>query len=195
MSHRPIDQTPRQAAAAGLLAGLAASTVQSAIGFFIDRALLPTRHDNNIAPRLVHRSSRRVGYRSSPAQDWLLGVLFHFFYGAGWGALYGPVRAHLRAPRLALGGALGGLLYLLAFSRIGLGTRTGTEEPPDRRPLHKQLALVAVAFTDASALARLYDPIARWLGARRQADGLPGPATQVGQAAACPGSGRPRRSG
>jgi hypothetical protein len=49
---------------------------------------------------------------------------------------------------------LSGLIYLLAFSRFGVGTPTDTERRPDHRQLRKQASLVAVtaAFSIATSL-------------------------------------------
>jgi hypothetical protein len=145
------------AGATGAAAGLAASFVQTGVGLMLDRVLLPPNHDNNIAPRLVDRVAGRAGHHTPSAFDWAAGTAFHLGYGLGWGALFGVVQARVRAPGLLLGGALGGLLYLLAFSRAGFGTRTGAEAPPDQRPWQKQVSLVSVAMTYALALALLFD--------------------------------------
>ena len=157
MSKLPLRREDLTAGATGAAAGLAASVVQTGVGFAIDRVLLPPGHDNNIAPRLVDRLGRRVGHHTPSAFEWAAGAAFHFGYGLGWGALFGVVRSRVRAPGLLLGGVLGGILYLVAFSRAGFGTRTGTEAPPDQRPWQKQVSLVSVAMTYALALALLFD--------------------------------------
>jgi hypothetical protein len=145
------------AAGSGAAAGLAASVVQTGVGLALDRLLLPHGHDNNIAPRLVDRVARRAGHHTPSAIDWAMGTAFHLGYGLGWGALFGVVRRRSRAPGLLLGSALGALLYGLAFSRVGLGTQTGAEAPPEERPWQKQVSLVSVAMAFALALALLFD--------------------------------------
>ena len=149
------------AGATGLVAGTLASGVQTLVGWTIDQTLLPRGQDNNIAPRFVDRSARQVGLRPPPAVDWILGTLFHFGYGMVWGVAFGLVRCWSRVPSLALGGGLGGLLYLLAFSRIGIGTKTGTEQQPERRPWQKQVSLVSVAVAYALSLPLIFDRLQR----------------------------------
>jgi hypothetical protein len=165
-----IGRADRHAALTGALAGAAASTVQSAIGFTIDKLLLPPEHDNNISPRLVDRATSKLGIRTPRAFNWVAGVTFHFAYGIGWGTVFGLLDRHFRLPRPLLGTLLGGTIYTLAFSRIGLGTKTDTEIHPDERPLAKQLDLMAVAFAYALSLAFLYGPIERRLQRSRAAE-------------------------
>jgi hypothetical protein len=145
------------AGVSGAAAGLAASVVQTGVGLALDRLLLPHGHDNNIAPRLVDRVARRAGHHTPSAVDWAMGTAFHLGYGVGWGALFGVIRRRSRAPGLLLGGALGAVLYGLAFSRVGFGTQAGAEAPPDARPWQKQVSLVSVAMAYALALALLFD--------------------------------------
>jgi hypothetical protein len=144
----------------GAIAGLVAGTVQPAVGWAIDQVFLPRGHDNNIAPRLVNRSVRRAGHPSHPVLDWVGGTLFHYAYGAGWGAAYGVARRASRLPPLALGGIFAGLIYLLAFSQVGVGTQTGAEQHPDRRPWCKQASLVAVVLAYVVSLVVAYDRLA-----------------------------------
>jgi hypothetical protein len=152
----------------GAVAGLVAGTVQPAVGWVIANTILPRGHDNNIAPRLVNRSVRRTtGHRSHPVLDWVGGTLFHYAYGAGWGAAYGVARRESRLPPLALGGIFAGLIYLLAFSQIGVGTRTGAEQEPDRRPWFKQASLLAVVLAYVVSLVVAYDRLAPRAARRR----------------------------
>src|SRR5690348_5344015 len=111
----------------GAGAGVIASIVQVVVGAMLDRMLLPPGHDNNIAPRLVHRTARKLGHRSSAVLDWLVGIVFHVGYGIGWGVLFGVFRKWSRLPSLPLGGLLGGVIYLAAFAPFGVATRTGSE--------------------------------------------------------------------
>ena len=175
MPAHPGRPTARQAAAAGALAGLLASIAQSAIGYVIDRALLPPEHDNNISPRLVDRATNKVGVATHPVVDWTAGVLFHFAYGIGWGVLYGLVQLKLRAPKLLLGSGFGAAIWLAAFSHVGVGTHTQTEQHPDHRPLTKQLDLLAIPFAYALPLALLYEPIERWLTHLRASEAAEAP--------------------
>lgn len=173
----------RETAMLGALAGLAASGAQSAIGFVIDRALLPPEHDNNISPRLINRTGRKLGLRTHPIVEWVLGVGFHFGYGLGWGVLYALTRERFRVPPPALGGAFGGLIYLVAFSPIGIGTRTRTEEHPRRRDLPKQLDLLAIPFAYALPLAFLYEQLGQRLARSAAQDPAEAP-PEPGRAAA-----------
>ncbi len=145
----------------GALAGLIAATMQSAVGWVIQRAFLPPGYDNNIAPRLVNRALRQLGQPSHPAVDWIGGVLFHYVYGIGWGALFGLARRAAPLPPPALGTVVAGLIYLLAFSRVGVGTRTGAEQHPDRRPAVKQASLIAIVLAYVVSLVVAYDRLDR----------------------------------
>jgi hypothetical protein len=145
-----------EAAGGGALAGTLAATVQVAVGWLLDRWLLPRGHDNNIAPRLVNRTLRRTRHRTNAVREWVLGTLFHYGYGLGWGALFGILRRRSRLPNPVLGGLLGSAIYALAFSEVGVGTATGTERHPRRRPWQKQVSLVTVALTYAFSLAAFF---------------------------------------
>ena len=147
----------RDAALRGVVAGLLAGTVQPVVGWVLDQTLLPPGQDSNIAPRLVNRTARKAGHRTSAVVDWLGGVLFHYGYGAGLGAFFGVLKRWSGLPTPALSVFLGWLIYLAAFSGIGAGTSTGTEQRPDRRPWQKQVSLVAVAFAFALSLGPAFD--------------------------------------
>src|SRR5579884_1702481 len=153
----PLRRADLDAATSGAKAGAIASVVQVALGWLLDQLLLPPGHDNNIAPRLVDRAAARAGQDTHPLLDWILGSVFHFGYGLGWGALFGLLRRHLPLPSLALGSAMGGAIYLIAFSRAGVGTRTGSEAHPDRRPWQKQVSLLSVAMGYALSVAVVFD--------------------------------------
>jgi hypothetical protein len=129
--------------------------VQAAAGWLLEAVLLPRGEDNNIAPRFVDRSTRLTGGRPNAALDWVLGTAFHFGYGASWGRIYGLARPATRLPSLLLVGLLWSAIYLTAFSRPGVGTRTGTEQPPERRPWQKQASLLAVSGTFAATVGWL----------------------------------------
>jgi hypothetical protein len=149
--------------ARGAVAGILGSVVQVGVGFALDKLLLPPRQHNNIAPRLVKRLAQGTGRRGHAPRDWTFGTLFHLGYGAGWGALLGLARRRTGASPLSLGVVGGGLIYLAAFSHIGVGTLTATEPPPNARGWRKQASLVAVASTFALATAWLD----AWLDGRR----------------------------
>ena len=129
----------------GALAGVIGSIVQAGVGAALDRAVLPPKQHNNIAPRLVKRLAQLTGDQARPGRDWTLGTLFHLGYGVSWGMLLGLARRWSGIPPVALGGAASGLIYLLAFSSRGLGTLTATEPPPRLRSWRKQLSLIAIA--------------------------------------------------
>jgi hypothetical protein len=143
--------------ALGAAAGLGATAVQTTLGLAIDKLLLPDGHDNNVAPRLVNRLFRRSGLADDAARDWTMGTVFHFGYAVSWGAVYALARRWSGLPGLVLGPAFAGLLYLLAFSRLGGATLTEAERPPDQRPWGKQASLVAIASSYALAVAVLMD--------------------------------------
>jgi hypothetical protein len=147
----------REAATSGAAAGLIASVIQVLVGLLLDKLLLPPRQHNNIAPRLIKRLFQKQGRPPHPVRDWSFGTLFHLAYGMSWGCVFGLVRRWLPIPSPLLGGALVLLIYGLAFSRIGVGTRTQTERHPQQRGWGKQLSLVAVAATFGITVAAAYD--------------------------------------
>ena len=140
--HRLLESSAR-----GVVAGLAGSVVQAGVGHLVDRALLPRAHNNNIAPRLSARLFQRSGHAPHPVRDWLLGTLFHEFYGAGWGVIHALAADGLRVPAPVLAPAVSMLIYLVAFSSFGAGTLTGVERHPDRRDPRKQRSLIVVTAT------------------------------------------------
>lgn len=155
------------AAVSGAAIGVAGSGVQALVGYAIDRFFLPRGEDNNIAPRFVRRVFGMMGKRRNDTRDWALGTVFHLGYGAVWGAALNVARAGTRAPASALAVPLGAALYALAFSRFGVGTLTGTEDHPKRRPERKQASLVAVDLAYTVPTAIMVDLLARW-GRRRR---------------------------
>lgn len=150
-----------KAAARGATAGVLGSVVQTGVGLALDKFLLPPREHNNIAPRLIKRLAQWTGRGGKAERDWTLGTLFHFGYGLGWGALLGVLRRWSRLSPPQLGALTGGLIYLLAFSRHGVGTLTATEPPPEARSWRKQASLVAVAWVYAFATAFFDERLAR----------------------------------
>src|SRR5215212_2057035 len=103
----------------GVLAGIVGSTIQTTVGLFIDKFLLPPQHDNNIAPRLITRIFQKKGEPPNRVRDWSLGTLFHFGYGLGWGCAFGLVRRWSGISSPLIGGAMALLIYFSAFSRFG----------------------------------------------------------------------------
>jgi hypothetical protein len=148
----------------GSLAGLVAATAQVAVGKAEEWLILPPGEDANVAPRFVQRLAERAGQPLPASWRWVGGTLFHYGYGAIWGALYalleGWLAARHRAPPPLLGGvALGAALYALAFSRLGVAVQTGTERPPQRRPASKTAEAWSVALTFGLVTATL---TSRW---------------------------------
>lgn len=152
----------RQAAARGAVAGLGASVVQTLVGLALDGLLLPKREHNNIAPRFVKRLANWTGRGGDARRDWTFGTLFHLGYGVGWGVLLSLSRRVFGLPAVPQGALTGGAIYAAAFSPIGAGTVTRTEPPPERRGWHKELSLVAVAWSYAYAAAMLDELLRRW---------------------------------
>lgn len=154
-------QSYGRAAGRGALAGIAGTVAQTSIGLALDKLILPPKQHNNIAPRLIKRLAQFTGRRAHAPRDWTLGTLFHLAYGLAWGATLGVARRWSQWPPLPLGALSGGLIYLLAFSRGGVGTLTATEPPPSRRSWRKQVSLMAVAWGYAFVTALVNERLAR----------------------------------
>lgn len=146
--------------ATGLFAGIPQVLAAQVVG-----ALVGKRDRADIGPRFVQRVAARTGHSPSRPERWSLAALFHFGYAAGWGAAYatavevGGVR---RGSPFLTGGLLGGLIYALAFSRLGAATRSHTERHPDRRSGADWAVQFTSAFSFALTLACCY----RWLDGR-----------------------------
>jgi len=171
------------AIARGVGAGLVAGGPQVAIAQIAEKALglPPDRAD--IGPRFVERLAQHLGESLPPSAHWGLAALFHFGYAAGWGALYGLVDARLRPPPAVMGPLLGGVIYLLAFSRWGAGTRTGTEPHPDRRSWRQDALHWTAALSFSLTTALVYG----WLAGRDR--GRPRPTGAAGRRTAPVGVG------
>jgi hypothetical protein len=160
----------------GALAGLVAAMAQVAVGKAEEVLLLPPGEDSNVAPRFVERLAEHAGESLPDSWRWVLGTLFHFGYGASWGALYALLEGwlaarHRAAPPPLLGGAaLGAVLYALAFSPLGMAVQTGTERPPERRPAAKTAVAWSVALTFGLVTATL---TARWRPSPHPSCGVP----------------------
>lgn len=139
----------------GAIAGILGSTSQIAVGFALDKLLLPPRQHNNIAPRLIKRLGQWTGRQGNAPRDWTLGTLFHVGYGVAWGTALSLGRKATGAPPLVTGAVGSALIYAAAFSSRGVGTLSLTEPPSSARGWRKQVSLVAVASTFAMATAVL----------------------------------------
>jgi hypothetical protein len=148
---------PRDAAVGavlGCLAGVVQVVAAQAVGLLVGR-----RERADIAPRFMQRTANRFGTSLSRPLRWLLATVFHFGYAAGWGAAYAvarEARATRQVPPWLAGGLLGMLIYALAFSRFGAGTRVGSESHPDRRDESEWAIHGTSAFSFALAVAYGY---------------------------------------
>jgi len=125
---------------AGILAGLFASLPQVLFTQAAQRILGMPPGKADIGPRFVKRMAERLETPAPPAVHWLLAAMFHFAYAAGWGALYGLAQEVRPTPPAVAGPVMGGVIYGLAFSRVGAATQTGSEVHPERRP-RKEFAI------------------------------------------------------
>ncbi len=161
MSPSKFHPTLLSAMVSGACAGAVGAVAQVAVGFLLSRYFLPRRQDNNIAPRFIGRVFQKSGRPARRARDWSLGILFHLAYGIGWGCAFGLARRWTGIPSPLLGGATGMVVYVLAFSGIGVATHTQTEDRPSRRSWRKQVSLIVVAWTFAMCTAAVYDLVAQ----------------------------------
>lgn len=146
----------------GVAAGFAATLVQTAVGKASEKLLrLPPREDSNIAPRLMHRLAAHAGHDLSSPAKWALGTVFHFGYGASWGALYGMARERRPVHPLPGGALLAGLIYGITFPRWGGAVQTGTERPPERRTDRMTLTAASVTLAFGLTTAYAYERLSR----------------------------------
>jgi hypothetical protein len=141
------------AAVRGSAAGLLASVVQVAVGAAESALILPPHEDANIAPRLMDRLARDLGAELPLEAEWALGTLFHFGYGATWGAIYGMAEEQLEPHPLVGGAALGALIYAITFTRWGGAVQTQVERPPEVRTRRMTFVAASVAMTYGIATA------------------------------------------
>lgn len=153
------DASVLRAVLAGAAAGVVGSIVQAAIGKTEEIAFLPEREDSNLAPRLVDRLARRVGYDPSPAAEWALGTAFHLGYGATWGALYSLARERRPLDPWAGGAAMAAVIYGITFPRWGGAVQTGTERPPRRRSWGMEAVAASVTLGFGLSTALTYERI------------------------------------
>ncbi|HEV2121424.1 MAG TPA: hypothetical protein VGW38_01450 [Chloroflexota bacterium] len=145
----------------GVPAGLIGATFQVVAGWLLAKVLLPEGQDNNIAPRLVQRTLATLGRPEQPVRDWLLGSLFHFGYGAGWGIALARGRTLARLPGVLVAFPISLMIYLVAFSRVGAGTILQVEEHPTQRPMGKKGALLGVVVAYTLSTGLLLDRLGR----------------------------------
>ena len=141
----------------GAAAGLGASVIQVVIGKGEEKLLpLPDHEDANIAPRLINRVAEQAEIKLSSRHHWVLGTLFHFGYGAFWGAGYALAVRDREVSPLVGGTLLGGLIYALAFPRWGAAVVTKTERPPEKRTAKMNIVAWSVALSYGVATGLLY---------------------------------------
>jgi hypothetical protein len=139
-----------------------ASVPQVLITQAAERLLGMPRGKADIGPRFVQRLAERLEKRTPPVVHWLLAAVFHFAYGAGWGALYGALQERRATPPFVAGPSLGAVIYALAFSRVGAATQAGSEHHPERRPRRDFVMHWTPAMTFSLFTAYGYE----WLRAR-----------------------------
>ncbi|MBV9120548.1 MAG: hypothetical protein JOZ39_07550 [Chloroflexi bacterium] len=137
----------------GVCTGLLAGVPQVLVVQVLERVLKIRGEPADIGPRFVDRLARRAERPQSPWIHWLLAAVFHFGYAAVWGGLYGAIQSRRRLPPTAAGLALTALIYMLAFSRIGVATRLGSEPHPHRRERRRQLIHLTAPLTYSMVLA------------------------------------------
>jgi hypothetical protein len=145
-------------AGAGALAGI----VQPAVGKLEEELFFPDGEDTEIPKHFVRAAGARMGIEISEEEGLAAGTVFHVGYALFWGAAYALAREELDLPPLAAGLGLGGLLYLMAFSRMGAGTRVGSEPHPDHRPGRHWLLTTSMPMVYALTTAAAYEEIRRW---------------------------------
>ena len=145
----------------GAAAGMVGSVVQAAIGKTEEIAFLPDGEDSNIAPRLMDRLGRRVGYDPSPAAEWALGTMFHVGYGAAWGALYALARERHPIDPWVGGAVMGAVIYGITFPRWGGAVKTRTERPPRRRSWAMEVVAASVTLGFGLPTALTYERLRR----------------------------------
>lgn len=146
--------------AIGIFAGIVQVLASQIVGLATGR-----RERTDVAPRLVQRVAERLGHSPSRPERWSLALVFHFGYAIFWGIVYTLVRASgggRRVPRWLTGTLLGGVIYTLAFSRIGGGTLVGSE----RHPAHREDRERVIQVTAASSFAFAVAIAERWSAAR-----------------------------
>lgn len=159
----------------GAAAGVAAAALQAALGKLEELLLLPPGEDADLAPILVDRLARRAGYGTSPAERWTAGTLFHFGYGAFWGAAYAVAREQRQLPPAAGGALLGTVIYLITFPRWGGAVRTSTVPHPSERSAGMAIFGVSVTASFGLATAAVYEGLRRWRETGAAAVSLPAP--------------------
>lgn len=170
MSELPGDERADRVGRARLLAGGALAGffagIPQVVAAQVVGAAVGDRQRADIAPRLVQRVAERCGTSVPRPARWTLAMLFHFAYATMWGVVYVAAREALDQRRLPppLGaGMLGGAIYTLAFSRLGVGTQVGSEPRPARRGGREW----AVHWTSVLSFSLTMAYGERWLRERR----------------------------
>lgn len=146
----------------GAAAGAVAGVAQPALGKLEERLFFPPGEDTDVPKHFAYAVAARAGIDLSEAEGLAAGALFHVGYALFWGSAYALVRDELDAPPLTAGLGLAGLLYLMAFSEIGAGTRTGSEPPPDHRPARYWLLTTTMPLVYGLTTAVVYERLRRW---------------------------------
>jgi hypothetical protein len=159
--------------ASGALAGVVAGIPQVLATQLVAGLLADTpRERADIGPRFVQRLANHLGESLPAPLQWLLGAVFHFGYGAGWGSLYALAASYARlGPQLGAP-ALATVIYAAAFSPWGAATKTRTERPPGRRPTGDTVLHLTAALTFSAVTALTFE----WLRHRPRppsVDGAP----------------------
>ncbi len=141
----------------GAETGFCAALVQAVLGEALNERLLPGERRADVASRLVERANERFRLGLSEPFDFFAAASFHFGYGAFWGALHALGRERIGVPPVASAAALTGLIYALAFSRVGGGPNVGSEPRPRRRTRGELAFQLSVAGGFAASLALLYE--------------------------------------
>jgi ribose/xylose/arabinose/galactoside ABC-type transport system permease subunit len=163
-----VDGT-KGAIARGVTAGLFAGVPQVLFVQVLEKVLGLRDDRADIGPRFVGRLARQFGSSAPASVRWIVAALFHFAYSATWGALYGLVDRWFRPPAVVSAGGLTGLIYLLAFSSVGGGTKTKTEPPPEQRGPRDWIHILSAPISYTVSLALAYE----WLRARSVPPSLP----------------------
>lgn len=141
----------------GCVAALLASIPQVLVTQLVTRLVGLPAEQAEIGPRFVQRLADRIERPTAPLVHWLVAGVFHFAYAAGWGVLYGQIQRRRRLSAIAGGLLMAAVIYLLAFSRIGGATQTGSEPHPERRRRKEFVVHLTPALTFSLLTAYGYE--------------------------------------
>lgn len=153
---------------AGAGAGAAGGIAQPLIGKLEEALFFPKRDDTNVPLHFVNALADRVGVKLPAGAAWTSAAGFHVGYALFWGTTYALLREKKAFSPLVGGLGLGGVLYAMAFSRIGAGVQSGAEPHPDARPWRYWLLHTTMPLTFGLTTAFVYERLRR-LG-RKQGD-------------------------